>query len=225
RMDLTFSLTENFTDAGQPAGISGAVEFRTDIFDPNTIHTLIQRFQRVLAAMTADPTEQVSSVEVLDVDEQARLDEWGNRGVLDRPATPAVSIPDAFAAQVACAPEAVALSFGDRSWTYRELDEAANRLAHLLVAQGAGSGRYVGILMERGAQAIIAILAVLKSGAAYVPIDPGWPAARIGFLLTDATPTTVVTTTELYSRLDGHGVPVIDVTDPVIDAQPATRPP
>ncbi|WP_231984140.1 condensation domain-containing protein, partial [Mycobacterium sp. E342] len=73
RMDLTFSLTENFTEAGQPAGISGAVEFRTDIFDPNTIHTLIQRFQRVLAAMTADPTEQVSSVEVLDVDEQARL--------------------------------------------------------------------------------------------------------------------------------------------------------
>ncbi|WP_156766197.1 non-ribosomal peptide synthetase, partial [Mycobacterium sp. E342] len=225
RMDLTFSLTERWTQSGEPAGISGAVEFRTDIFDPASIELLVTRFQRVLVAMTADPQRLLSSVEVLDVDEHARLAVWGNRGVLDRPAASTASIPDAFAAQVACAPEAVALSFGDRSWTYRELDEAANRLAHLLVAQGAGSGRYVGILMERGAQAIIAILAVLKSGAAYVPIDPGWPAARIGFLLTDATPTTVVTTTELYSRLDGHGVPVIDVTDPVIDAQPATRPP
>ncbi|WP_156765992.1 amino acid adenylation domain-containing protein, partial [Mycobacterium sp. E342] len=225
RVDLSFSLAERWTQSGESAGIRGAVEFRTDIFDPNTIHTLIQRFQRVLTAMATDPTQQVSSVEVLDAQELACLGGWGNRGVLDRPVASTVSIPDAFAAQVACAPEAVALSFGDRSWTYRELDEAANRLAHLLVAQGAGSGRYVGILMERGAQAIIAILAVLKSGAAYVPIDPGWPAARIGFLLTDATPTTVVTTTELYSRLDGHGVPVIDVTDPVIDDQPATRPP
>ncbi|WP_156766073.1 AMP-binding protein, partial [Mycobacterium sp. E342] len=98
-------------------------------------------------------------------------------------------------------------------------------LAHLLVAQGAGPGGCVGLLLPRGAQAIVAILAVLKSGAAYVPIDPGWPAARIEFLLTDAGPTTVLTTTELRSRLDGHGVAVIDVSDPVIDAQPATRPP
>ncbi|WP_156765988.1 condensation domain-containing protein, partial [Mycobacterium sp. E342] len=101
---------------------------------------LANRLQQILAEMTADPSRLLSSIEVLDVDEQARLDEWGNRGVLDRPATPAVSIPDVFAAQVARTPVAVALTFGDRSWTYRELDESANRLAHLLVAQGAGPG-------------------------------------------------------------------------------------
>ncbi|WP_156765902.1 AMP-binding protein, partial [Mycobacterium sp. E342] len=94
-----------------------------------------------------------------------------------------------------------------------------------LVAQGAGPGGCVGLLLPRGAQAIVAILAVLKSGAAYVPIDPGWPAARIEFLLTDAGPTTVLTTAALQSRLDGHDVAVIDVSDPAIDAQPATRPP
>ncbi|WP_156766318.1 AMP-binding protein, partial [Mycobacterium sp. E342] len=95
-------------------------------------------------------------------------------------------------------------------------------LAHLLVAQGAGPGGCVGLLLPRGAQAIVAILAVLKSGAAYVPIDPGLPAARIGFLVADAAPVAVLTTAGLRSRLDGHDVAIIDVNDPAIDVEPAT---
>ncbi|WP_156765890.1 AMP-binding protein, partial [Mycobacterium sp. E342] len=91
-----------------------------------------------------------------------------------------------------------------------------------LVAQGAGPGGCVGLLLPRGAQAIVAILAVLKSGAAYVPIDPGLPAARVGFLVADAGPVVVLTTTELRSRLDGHDVAVIDVSDPAIDVEPVT---
>ena len=99
---------------------------------------------------------------------------WPGRRLL------AVSIPALFAAQVARAPGAVALRCGGRSWTYRELDEAANRLAHLLVGQGAGPGQCVALLLSRSAEAIVAILAVLKTGAAYLPIDPALPAARIG---------------------------------------------
>ena len=83
-----------------------------------------------------------------------------------------MSIPALFAAQVARTPEAVALSCGERSWTYRELDEAANRLAHLLAGQGAGPGQCVALLLPRSAEAIVAMLAVLKTGAAYLPIDP-----------------------------------------------------
>ena len=209
RMDLTFTLAERWTKEGQPAGIGGVVEFRTDVFDPASIQTLIARFQRVLAEMTADPQRPLSSIDVLDADEHARLDDWANRAVLTRPAAPAVSIPAAFAAQVARTPQAVALTFGDRSWTYQELDAAANRLAHWLVAHGAGPGECVGLLAERSAQAIIAILAVLKTGAAYVPIDPGLPAARIEFMLTDAAPIAVITTTGLAGRLDGHHMPVV----------------
>ena len=98
--------------------------------------------------MTADPrARRLSSMDVLDAGEHARLDEWGNRAVLTRPATPPVSIPVLFAAQVARAPEAVALACGERSWTYRELDEAANRLAHLLAGQGAGPGQCVALLL------------------------------------------------------------------------------
>ena len=106
--------------------------------------------------------------------------------------------------------------------TYRELEEAANRLAHLLAGQGVGPGGCVGLLVPRSAQAVVAILAVLKTGAAYVPIDPGLPAARIGFMLADAAPIAALTTTGLADRLDGHDLAVIDINDPASTAQPGT---
>ena len=84
RMDLAFSLAERWTEAGEPAGIGGAVEFRTDVFDAASIETLIERLQRVLVAMTADPTRRLSSMDLLDEAEHARLDEFGNRAVLTR---------------------------------------------------------------------------------------------------------------------------------------------
>ena len=86
RMDLTFSLAERFSEAGEPAGIGGAVEFRTDVFDTASIEALIERLQRVLVAMTADPARRVSSIDVLDAAEHARLEGWGNRAVLTAPA-------------------------------------------------------------------------------------------------------------------------------------------
>ncbi|NTY62682.1 amino acid adenylation domain-containing protein [Mycolicibacterium sphagni] len=201
------------------------VQFDTDVFDAAGIETLVERFNRVLAAMAADPTRPLSSMDLLDSDEHARLDEWGNRAVLSQPEPTSASIPALFAAQVACIPEAVAVTFGDRSCTYRELDEAADRLAHLLAGQGAGPGEYVALLMPRSIEAIVAIMAVLKTGAAYVPIDPAVPAARIEFVLGDAAPIAAITTAALADRLAGCGVAVIDVADLndyVADAQHST---
>ncbi|HVI35592.1 MAG TPA: condensation domain-containing protein, partial [Gaiellales bacterium] len=186
RMDLVFSLGERWSAAGEPAGIGGTVEFRTDVFDAASIETLIQRWRRVLEAITADPTRRLSSVDLLDADEYERLDVWGNRAVLTAPAPMRMSIPALFAAQVARTPQAVAISCGEVSWTYREVEEAANRWAHLLAAHGVGPGQCVGLLVERSAQAVVAMLGVLKTGAAYLAIDPGLPDARIGFMLTDA---------------------------------------
>ena len=110
---------------------------------------------------------------------------------------------------------------GQRSWTYRELEEAANRLAHLLAGHGVGPGECVALLFSRSAEAIVAILAVLKTGAAYVPIDPALPAARIEFMLADAAPIAAITTAGLADRLDGYDLLVIDVDDPGIDSHPA----
>ncbi|TDH56564.1 non-ribosomal peptide synthetase [Mycobacterium talmoniae] len=172
--------------------------------------------------MMTDPARRLLSIDLLDGGERAQLDEWGNRAVLSEPVKPAVSIPVLLAEQVARAPEAVALTFESRSLTYRELDEAANRLAHVLAGQGAGPGECVALLFSRSAEAVVAILAVLKSGAAYLPIDPMYPDARIEFMLNDAEPITAITTAGLRSRLDGHGLAVIDVDDPHIAAQPTT---
>ena len=185
------------------------------------VSDLAERLQQVLMAMAADPGRRLSSMDVLDAGEHAGLDRWGNRAVLTQPATP-VSIPVLFAAQVARAPEAVAISCGERSWTYRELDEASNRLAHLLAAQGAGPGECVALLFSRSAEAIVAILAVLKTGAAYLPIDPAHPSARIKFMTEDSAPIAAITTTGLAERLHGCDVRVIDVSDPAIDTQQST---
>ena len=201
------------------------VEFDSDVFDTDSIETLIERLQRVLVAMTADPARRLSAMDALDEREHARLDEVGNRAVLTQPAPAPVSVPVLFAAQVARSPEAVALTSGEDSWTYRELEEAANRLAHLLAGQGVGPGQCVALLFSRSAEAIVAILAVLKTGAAYLPIDPALPMARIGFMVADAAPIAAITTADLRPQLDGCDLRVIDVSDiddPAVDTQPST---
>ncbi|WP_435405394.1 AMP-binding protein, partial [Mycolicibacterium peregrinum] len=126
---------------------------------------LADRFQRVLASMTADPGRSISAVDVRD--ELPELDGWGNRGALNGAApVSSAAIPELFAAQVARDPAAVAVSFGDSSMSYRGLDAAANRLAHLLVERGVGPGQRVALLFPRSVEAIVAILGVLKTGAA-----------------------------------------------------------
>ncbi len=180
-------------------------------FSNSDVSDLARRLGRVLAAMTADPGRLLSSMDVLDEDDHARLQGWGNQAGLAAPVGARVSIPEAFAAQAACVPDAVAVTFEGASLTYRELDEASNRLAQLLAARGVGPGQRVALLMSRSAEAIVAILAVLKTGAAYVPMDPAVPAARIEFMLDDSAPTAAITTTGLTDRLDGRDLLVIDV--------------
>ena len=164
-------------------------------------------------------------MDVLDEAEHARLDGWGNRAVLAEPVGVPVSIPAMFATQVVRTPEAVAVTFEGVSMTYRALDEAANRLAHWLAARGVGPGQCVALLLERSAEAIVAIVAVLKTGAAYVPIDPVLPAVRMQFMVADAAPMAAITTTGLAERLDGCDLLVIDVRDIgdlPFDTQPST---
>ena len=186
------------------------------------VSELAGRLQQVLVAMTADPGLRLSSIQVFDANECARLDGWGNRAVLTKPAPLAVSIPELFVGQVSRAPEAAAVTFDGRSMTYRELDEAANRLAHLLTGLGAGPGQCVALLFTRSPEAVIGMLAVLKSGAAYLPIDPAVPAARSEFMLADAAPIAAITTAALADRLHGCDLLVIDVNDPQIQTYPGT---
>ena len=211
-----------FSGAGDQLVLS--TSSASGLFANFDVADLARRLERVLAAMTADPGRRLSSMTLLDAGERDALDSWGNRVVLTQPApAPApASVPAVFAAQVARVPEAVAISAGERSWTYREVEQAANRLAHLLAREGVGPGQRVALLLPRTAEAIVAMLAVLKSGAAYVPIDPVVPAARSDFVLGDAAPIAAITTAELRPRLDGHDLRVIDVNDSTVEGRPDT---
>ncbi len=201
------------------------IEFDTDVFDAADVETLVGRFERVLVAMTADPQRRLSSVDVLSEAEHARLDEWGNRAALARSGGAPVTIPAAFGAQAIRTPDAAAVTFEGVSMTYRELDECTNRLAHLLVGQGVGPGQRVALLLPRSAEAIVAMLAVAKTGATYVPIDPTVPAARMQFVLGDSAPIAAITTAALADRLSEQNLRVLDIAaiaDPAIGSHPST---
>jgi glycopeptidolipid biosynthesis protein len=198
------------------------IEFDTDAFDAASVETVIERLLRVLDLMIAAPSRRLSSMDVLFEAEYAVLDGLGNRAALREPVSATTTIPEMFAAQVARTPHAQALACGERRWTYRELDERANQLAHLLSRQGAGPGERVALLFDRSDHAIVAIMAVLKTGAAYLPIDSAQPDERIGFMVADAGPVAALCTSELRPRLAATDLEVIDVDDSRIDGQPVT---
>ncbi|WP_407937580.1 amino acid adenylation domain-containing protein [Mycolicibacterium novocastrense] len=198
------------------------VEYDTTVFDTADIDAMIERFQRILATTTTDPSQQLATIDTLDTDEYEELDGWGNRAILSRPVATPTSIPAAFEAQVDRTPAQIALTFDDRSMTYGELDEAANRVAGLLAMHGAGPGKSVALFVPRSDDAIVGMLAVLKTGAAYVPIDPAVPDARLEFMLGDAEPVAAIASPDLRSRLDGFDIAIVEVDDPAIDLYPRT---
>ncbi|WP_373197037.1 condensation domain-containing protein, partial [Mycobacterium marinum] len=174
----------------------GAADSESDFA---TTHIFVRRLEQVLVAMTTDTDQLVSGIDLLTDTEHTQLRTWGNHPTLTAPTTTAaISIPAAFTNVVATHPHAPALTFEDHTWTYHDLDTASTQLAHhLTTTHGARAGAVVALLLPRSDHAILAILAVLKTGAAYLPIDPHHPPTRIAFMLTDTTPTAVLTTTEL----------------------------
>ncbi|ORB50061.1 non-ribosomal peptide synthetase, partial [Mycobacteroides saopaulense] len=193
-----------------------------ELFVDCDARALADRFERLLSAMTADPGRPLGAVPVRDEAECPQLDAWSNQDALIRPMPRARSIPEAFGEWAVSAPDAVAVSFGDSAITYRGLDEASNRLAHLLIGCGAGPGERVALLFSRSIEAVVAIMGVLKTGAAYVPIDPSVPDARLEFVLSDAEPVVAVTTDELADRLSGCGLTVIDIADRAVYGSPSS---
>jgi amino acid adenylation domain-containing protein len=124
-----------------------------------------------------------------------------------------VTLPELFERQVARVPDAVAVVFGQTRWTYAEVEGRANRLARFLVSRGAGPGRLVGVAMERSAELVVVLLAVLKAGAAYVPVDPEYPAERAGFMLGDAGAVLLVCDRGSAGRVPSGDLPRVVVDD------------
>ncbi|MBP2479713.1 amino acid adenylation domain-containing protein [Crossiella equi] len=179
-----FDLGFGVWDHGE-RGLEVVAEYARDLFDEPTVESLLARWQRLLRAVLAAPERPVTVADVLEPEErQALVVEW-NRTAVDVPET---TVPALFETQARLSPGAVAADFEGAGLTYRELNERANRLAHALLATGLAPDEVVAIALPRGLDLVVAILAVLKAGAAYLPVDPEYPADRIAFMLGDARP-------------------------------------
>ncbi|MFH8796821.1 amino acid adenylation domain-containing protein [Streptomyces sp. NPDC017941] len=190
RFDLLLNIEERFTDDGGPAGLTGFFEYSTDLFDPEGVDTVASRLARLLRAAADDPALPIGRLDVLSAKERRLLiEEWNDTG---RPVPP-LTVPDLFERQVSHTPDAPAVRCGDVRLTYAEVNARADRLARRLIAAGAGPEQVVALALPRSADLVVALLAVLKSGAAYLPVDPRHPADRIAFMLRDAAPGCVVT--------------------------------
>ncbi|MFJ9427667.1 non-ribosomal peptide synthase/polyketide synthase [Streptomyces sp. NPDC101249] len=198
KFDLDLHVAERFDDEGRPAGIDGGVTYATDLFDRATVEALLARLLLVLESVVEEPDRRVRDIGLLDTAERGRiLTRWNDTA---RPA-PAATVPDHFRAQAARTPQALALVADGTRMTYAELDTASDRLARHLAARGAGPERLVAVAMDRSPEMVVAFLAVLKSGSAYLPVDVGYPAARIEMMLRDADPVAVLTTGDVADRL------------------------
>jgi amino acid adenylation domain-containing protein len=189
KFDLTLNLEENTGPDGTPAGIGGFLEYATDLFDAGTAADLAERFTRLLAAAVATPAVPVSGLDLLS--DAERVDLLQAHDVTPLPDT---SVIELFEAQAARTPDAPALEFGAVTLTYGELNARANGLAHHLAERGAGPERYVALALPRDEKLIVAMLAVLKTGAGYLALDLDYPADRLAAMLEDADPALVLVT-------------------------------
>ncbi|QFR02145.1 amino acid adenylation domain-containing protein [Streptomyces phaeolivaceus] len=213
KFDLSFFLTER-----PEGGAHGLLEFATDLFDPDSAARIAERFTRLLADIVAEPGRPVGEFDVVDADERRLLlTEWNTTAH----EVPARTLTDLIEAQAARTPEAPAVVFGATELTYAELDARADRLARHLIDLGAGPERYVAVLMPVSEDIPVTLLAALKTGAGYLPLDPAHPADRLAFMLGDIAPVAVVTTAELADTVSTLTDATIVLTD---DPAPVRRP-
>jgi amino acid adenylation domain-containing protein len=222
------------------AGLEGALEYDSDLFDAATIDRMVGHFRVLLEAAAAAPDRHLSELPLLSTDENRQLMSWGRpeykteapaREEADGPIPGAADLSTLFEAQVARTPGAIAVTFEGTALTYGELNAWANRLAHRLRGLGVGPGTCVGLFAERSAAMVAGTLGILKAGAAYVPIDTSYPNDRAAFMLSDAAAPVVLTQRGLASRLGGAAAQVLfleddasgdDTANPPATAHPAS---
>ena len=213
RFDLEFSWRETRSGDGSPAGIDGSVVYRTDLFDRATVETIAARLVRVLEQVAADPGLRVHQITVVSDAERRELLARNATGV----PVPEGTVAGLFAAWAARTPDAVAVVDGDGVLSYGFLAGAAARLGSYLTGRGAGPESVVAVMVPRSAQMMIAVLGVAWAGAAYLPVDPGYPAGRAGFMLADAGAVAVVCTTATAGALP-PGLAAVVLDDPGVRA-------
>ena len=206
-----------------PEGLVLDCDFKTDLFSKETIHRWLGHFETLLEGLAANPDARVDEIPLLTADERAHaLAAWNDTAaVWPAPHT----IHELIERQAAATPEAPAVIAGATTLSYRELLDRAGRLADHLSAHGAKAGTLVALCLDRTADLVVALLGILKSGAAYVPLDPAFPKERLALILEDANPRLLVTSSALAGELPPHQAAVVRLDADAQEIAKAPAPP
>ncbi|WP_432277954.1 non-ribosomal peptide synthase/polyketide synthase [Nocardia cyriacigeorgica] len=210
KFDLQLTLSETQDELGEAAGMSAEFSYALDLFDEPTVAEFARRLDRVLAAITADPTIAIGDIDLLATEERAKvLTDWNDTAY----PVPEATLVSLFERQAAATPDAVALVFEDEQLTYAEFAGRVHQLARRLLADGVGADSLVALAIRRSIDLVVAMYAVLETGAGYVPIDPDQPADRTDYVLDTARPAVVLTTTRDEFSTESAPVLVVDTLD------------
>ncbi|MFE5711896.1 amino acid adenylation domain-containing protein [Streptomyces sp. NPDC056501] len=227
KFDLVFSFTEHTAADGGADSLGCRLEFATELFDRETAEHIADRLDRLVTALVAAPDQPVSKAGILSAEERRLVLEGFNGAPRE---VDEETLPALFARWVAERPDAVAVVDRSRSVTYAELDARADRVARLLAARGVGAESVVGVAVPRSADMIATVVAALKLGAAFLPLDLVHPGDRLTYMIENSGAAVVVGTEPVAGKIpDVTGVPVVLLDDPdtaaELDALPATPPP
>jgi amino acid adenylation domain-containing protein len=212
-----FNITLTLID--DPAGLKGTLEYATDMFEHDAIERLGKHLEVVLGAAVETIDTTIDELPLLSDEERAQLLHDWNR--TDYASDTSLCIHETVALQAGKDPAAIAVYFGERRLSYGELDQRANQIAGHLRSMGMPPQARVGICLDRSCELIVALLAILKAGASYVPLDPSYPRERLAFMLDDARVFALVTTASIAARWPDHPVRLLrlDVDAETIDRQ------
>ncbi|APH66019.1 non-ribosomal peptide synthetase [Bacillus sp. LR_5] len=222
KFDLTLEISENRLADGTPNGLEGLLEYSTDLFKQETAQAFADRLMRLLEAAESDPDQQIVNLDILAPEERSSMvTDW--QGISEK--IPHACLPEQFEKQAALRPDAIAVVYEDQALSYTELNERANRLARMLINEGVGPEQFVALALPRSLEMAVGLLAVLKAGAAYLPLDPDYPADRIAFMLKDAQPAFIMTNTKAAEHIPpADNVPKIVLDDLELEKKLNTYP-
>ena len=196
-------------------------EYNTDLYSEGTIERLSENYQQLLSSVLAQPEVPVSELPLLTSEETALLDSW-NESAAPFPDT--MCMHQLFERYVTSQPDTDAVLFGDQRLSYAELNRRANQLAHYLREQGAGPDTIIAICLDRSIEMVVSVLAILKSGSAYLALDPTYPADRLAFMMEDSGVSLLLSSRSLAERLPAHQATVIEVDKNPMSGQPDSNP-
>lgn len=194
KFDLSLDLTEQYDAEHRPAGLVGGLEYNADLFDAATAQWIVDCLGRLLDAVLNDPAARLREVDLMTADERRQVLTDRHGPVRD---VPRLTVAELFEKQASATPGRTAIVAADRSLTFQELNDRAERLASVLAARGAAPGKPIAVSLPRGSDTVVALLAVLKTGAVYLPMDIEYPAERVAYMLADARPTVVISTSAI----------------------------